>query len=120
MSTTEVIEGTAMAAARGRVRETVDHAEETIDRATEDFRREAAAKMETVAEQIRELGGRFDRHAEAHHLARRIERSSDYLRYRPTSRMAGDAWDAVRRSPVVWVGGGLLAGLLMYRAVSRR
>ena len=76
--------------------------------------------MEALADQIRELGGRFDRHTEAHSLARRIERSSDYLRYRPTSQIAGDAWDTVRSSPVVWIGGGLLAGLLAYRLISRR
>ncbi len=120
MSTTDVIEGTAAAAVRGTVRDTESRAEKRIDEATEDFRREAAAKMEALAEQIRELGGRFDRHTEAHHLARRLERSSDYLRYRPTSRIAGDAWDTVRRSPVVWVGGGLLAGLVVYRLMSRR
>lgn len=120
MSTTDVIEETAAAAARGTVRDTESRAEARIDEATESFRREAAAKMESLAEQIRELGGRFDRHAEAHHLARRLERSSDYLRYRPTSRIAGDALDTVRNSPVVWVGGGLLAGLLLYRVVTRR
>ena len=116
MATIDTIESAAETVARG----TAVRAEERLDEATESFRREAAAKMEALAEQIRELGGRFDRHTEAHHLARRIERSSDYLRYRPTSQIAGDAWDTVRKSPVVWVGGGLLAGLLLYRAMSRR
>jgi len=120
MPTTDVIEGTAATAVRGTVREKTVQAEEKFDQATEAFRREAAAKMESLAEQIRELGGRFDRHAEAHGLARRIERSSDYLRYRPSSQIAGDAWDAVRKSPVVWVGGGLLVGLLLYRTMTKR
>jgi hypothetical protein len=120
MTTTDVIEGTAATVARGTVRDTTARVEDRFDQATEDFRREAAAKMEALAEQIRDLGGRFDRHDEAHGLARRIERSSDYLRYRPSSEIAGDAWDTVRRSPVVWIGGGLIAGLLVYRAVSRR
>jgi hypothetical protein len=120
MPTTEVIEDTAATVARGTVREKTAQAEEKFDQATEDFRREAAARMETLAEQIRDLGGRFDRHAEAHGLARRIERSSDYLRYRPSSEIAGDAWDTIRKSPVVWIGGGLVAGLLVYRALSRR
>lgn len=120
MSTTDTIEGAAAAVARGTVRGSASRAEERIDDATDSFRQEAAARMEALAEQIRELGGRFDRHTEAHHLARRIERSSDYLRYRPTSQIAGDAWDTVRRSPVVWVGGGLVAGLLLYRTLARR
>jgi hypothetical protein len=120
MSTAQAIEGAAAAVARGTVRDTASRAEERIDGATDSFRQEAAARMEALAEQIRELGGRFDRHTEAHHLARRIERSSDYLRYRPTSRIASDAWDTVRRSPVLWVGSGVLAGMLLYRSLARR
>ena len=40
MPTTDVIEQTAAIAARGRVRETAANAEQRLDQATEDFRRE--------------------------------------------------------------------------------
>ncbi len=117
LSTLEKVGNTV---ARGVVREEARNFRVRARRSADGFKSEAALKVEGLAGQIRELGRRFDRQQEAHTIARRVERSADYLRFRPTSEVAGDAWRAVRSSPAVWVAGGLLAGFVLYRVARPR
>jgi hypothetical protein len=95
----------------------LDRVKDRIDESTEGFKFEAAQKIESLAEQIRHLGEDSKAHAEAGSIARRLERTADYLRYRPTSDIAEDALDTVRESKAFWIAAGLLVGILIYRSV---
>ncbi len=110
----------SITALKGAARERTGRAGDLLDDSSEEFRAAAAEKIEGLGRQIRELGRQLDHPDAAHHLARRVERSADYLRFRPSAEMAEDAWDTVRSSPMVWLSAGLLAGLLAYRIASRR
>ena len=52
-------------------------------------------------------------------VARSLEKTADYLRYRPADRMARDAWRAVNRKPVWITAGSALGGWLVYRWLTR-
>jgi len=110
------VKKTADIGARGAV----DRLEKRLDSATDEFKQEAAKKIDGLAGQIRELGAKLDRHDEAHAVARRLERSSDYLSYRPSSRIAADSWETVRENRLLWVGAGVVVGCLAYRMLSKR
>ncbi len=117
MNKVETAEKIGAAALRGSAREKVGRARDRFEESTDRFKTEAAGTIEGLADQIRELGDRFDRQGEANALARRLERSADYLRYRPSAEVAGDALAAVRESRLLWILGGMLAGALVYRLV---
>lgn len=106
-------------AASGVVREKIHNLRERVEPPLDDFTVEAADRVESVAEQIRSLGDRVDRSSEANRIARRLERTADYLRYRPPGRMASDSWEVVRDNHLLWIAGGALAGagaLMLLRA----
>ena len=120
MEKKEALERAGATVARGVAREETAHMRQRLDSTTDRFKREAASRIEGVASQIRQLGMKFERSEEAHAVARRLERSADYLRYRPSSEVAGDAWHTVRSSRVVWITGGLVAGALLFRILRGR
>lgn len=91
-----------------------------IDKSTENFKGEAASMIESVADQIKDLGRQFDRGAEAAGVARRLEKTADYIRYRPTAEVAGDTWEVVKKYRLLWITGGLLGGIIIARLAQRR
>ena len=120
MDTLGTLERVGNVMARGVIREEARTLRVRARRSADGLKTGAALRAEGLAGRIRELGRRFDRPQEAHAIARRVERSADYLRFRPTAEVAGDAWRRVRSSPAVWVAGGLLAGLVLYRVARPR
>jgi hypothetical protein len=106
--------------AKDVARQRTSEAAATIAEPAEQFMVQASEQIVGLASQIRQLGSRFDRNDEAHRVARRLEQTADYLRYRPAPDVAGDAWDVIKRSPTIWVGGGLMAGLMVYFMVRGR
>ena len=90
-------EGLGRKVVRGVAQHRASRLAKSIDESTQDFRLEAGEKIEVLAEQIRQLGQKFENPNEAHILARRLERMSDYLRFRPSEEIAADAWEAVKK-----------------------
>lgn len=77
-------------------------------------------QIDRLAEQIRWLGSRLERPEETHLLARRLEETADYIRFRPASRMFSDAGGFMRRHPSIPIALGLLGFLVGYRMLSNR
>jgi len=71
--------------------------------------------MELLAGRIRRLATPSRTRA----VARSLEKSADYLRYRAADDIARDAWHAVNRKPVWITAGTALGGLIAYRWMSR-
>jgi hypothetical protein len=117
MTNTSVQQETAKTVARGMVRGSSSRLKENIEPQADEVMREAADRVEEVADQVRELGKKLDRRDQAHSVARRLEKAADYLNYRPPSEATTDAWKAITRSKVLWVGAGLLGGWVAYRIV---
>jgi hypothetical protein len=92
---------------------------ERVEGSTVDFRVEAGARIEGLAEQIRQLGKRFENTDEAHLVARRLERLADYLRFRPSAEIAGDVWASAKRHHVLWIAGSMFGAVLLYRVLRR-
>jgi hypothetical protein len=86
---------------------------------TDRLKDEAADRVEAVAEQIRSIGNELDRRDEAHAIARRLERTADYLRFRPAVHVASDVRDTLTRPGVLWFVGGALAALVAFNLARR-
>lgn len=112
----KIVESTARGVVRGRSARIADRIEPPVDQ----FKEETAERVENLAEHVRHLGRRLDRRGQAHNVARRLERTADYLRYRPSSDVAGDAWRAVRDSRTLRVTGGVLGAWVVYRLIQNR
>lgn len=120
MSRSGTVKRAVDSVAKDVARQRTSRAAAAIAEPAEQFKAQASEQIAGLASQIRQLGSRFDRADEAHRVARRLEQTADYLRYRPAPDVAGDAWDAVKRSPTIWIGGGLMAGLMVYFMVRGR
>jgi hypothetical protein len=120
MTETGTVAATATSVARGVAREKGHRVKEQLEPRADLFKAEAAEKVESLADQIRQLGSRFERQDEAHALARRLERSADYLRFRPATQVAQDAWQTAIQSRVLWIAGGVVAGAILYTVLRRR
>ena len=105
---------------RGVTQEKREKAKERLEESTIAFRHEASDRIDSVAQQVRQLGTQFDRHDDAHQIARRLEKTSDYLRFRPAADVAGDALALARKYRLLWLTGGLLAGVIIYRLAIHR
>ena len=105
--------------ARGIAQHQTSRVKERIEDSTADFRVEAGARIEEMAEQIRQLGRRFENTDEAHQVARRLERFADYLTFRPSAEIAADAWSAAKRHHLLWIAGGMFGAVLLYRILKR-
>lgn len=75
----------------------------------------AGAGIDAVAQRVRRLSNSGRRRA----VARKLEKSADYLRYRAGRDIARDAWRTVNRKPVWVVAGSALGGWIAYRWLSR-
>ena len=120
MAELAVLKDAVSGVTRGTAHDAANRVADRVEAGSESFRLNAAEMVESVAHQIRDLGARFERPDEAHRVARRLERTSDYIRYRPATRVAGDALRSVRDSRAVWAAGGVLAGLIAYRLINHR
>jgi hypothetical protein len=105
--------------AKGVTAEKTELLKDRIETSTSRFKSEASDRIESLAAQIRSLGQQFEADEEAASLARNLERTADYLRYRPTAEVAADAWEVTRKYRLLWWAGGLLAGVIIYRMASR-
>lgn len=112
-------EKAAYGAAREIVRDRVEHTRDRFEAGADNLTEHAADRVEALAERVRELGARHDRRDEAQTVARRLERTADYLRYRPVAKVPGDAWQAAKNSPTAWATAAVAAGLVTYVAVRR-
>ena len=117
MAESNVVERVAEQSARGVVREQTTRLRERVEPPIDDFKDDTAERVENLAEHVRTMGRQLNRRDEAHAVARRLERTADYLRFRPTADVASDAWKAFSRSRAVWVVGGTLVALVAYRAI---
>lgn len=115
MMESNVIEEAATATVRGIAQDQARRVRDRIEPPADQLKEDAADRVESVAEQVRELGQRLDRRDEAHAIARRLERTADYLRFRPARDVASDAWETVTRPGVLWFAGGAVAALVAYR-----
>lgn len=111
--------GLGKSIAKGVAQHQVDRMRERVEDSTVDFRLEAGDRIEGMAEQIRQLGKRFENLEEAHLLARRLERLADYLHFRPSADIAADAWAVAKRNHLLWIAGGMLGSVLLYRLLRR-
>ncbi len=111
--------GFGKAIVKGMAQQQANRIKEQIEDSTVDFRLEAGAKIEGLAEQIRLLGKRFENRGEAHLVARRLERVADYLRFRPAPEIGSDLSSAAKRYHLLWVAGGMLGTVLLYRVLRR-
>jgi hypothetical protein len=91
-----------------------------LDESTEGFKLEAAEKIEALAEQIRDLGQRLETDQEAGKIARHLEKTADYVRFRKTTDIGTDAVSAIRESRAFWIAAGLLVGILIYRSTRNK
>lgn len=105
---------------KGVTQEQREKAKERLEESTLAFRHEASDRIDSVAQQVRQLGAQFKRNDDAHQIARRLEKTADYLRFRPATDVAGDALDLARKYRLLWLTGGLLAGVLIYRLAVRK
>jgi len=120
MTDREFTEKVAETTVRGIAREQAARLRDRVEPPADELKIETARLIENAAQQVRELGHQLDRDNEAHTIARRLERSADYLRYRPSAAVATDAWDTVTQPRVLWVAGGVLAALATYRMLRTR
>lgn len=101
---------------------TIDQAQRLgsrIEKSTDGLKSETGRRIESLAAQIRSLGKDVESPLEAGRLARELERTADYVRYRRSSDIAADTWRFVRSSRGVWVAGGIAAGILGYLLTRR-
>lgn len=120
MTDSNVIEGAAKTTARGIAREQASRLRDRIEPPADELKIETATRIEDVAHQVRDLGRQLDRQDEAHAIARRLEKTADYLRYRPSASVASDAWEALTQPRVLWIAGGVLAAMATYRILRAR
>jgi len=111
--------GFGKAIVKGMAQQQANRIKEQIEDSTVDFRLEAGAKIESLAEQIRLLGKRFENRDEAHLVARQLEKLADYLTFRPSPEIGSDVWSAAKRYHLLWIAGGMLGTVLFYRVLRR-
>jgi len=114
-----ILEDTGRAVIRGVTREKIGRVGEHIESGTAGLKSESGRRIESLAAQIRRLGDELESSAEAGRIARELEKTADYLRYRRTSDIAEDAWHLVRTNRAFWVAGAFLGGVLVYSVVRR-
>jgi hypothetical protein len=105
--------------ARGLSREQTDKIRSRIDDSTEEFKKDAGKRIEALAQQIRQLGQQYKASDEANAAARSLERTADYIRFRPSTEIAADGFELARRYRLWWIAGGMLAAAILYRSLKK-
>lgn len=114
-----LIENAGRSVARGLTVDQAQRVSSRIEESASGLKSETGRRIESLAAQIRNLGRELDSPLEAGRLARELERTADYVRYRRSTDIAADTWRFLKRSRAVWVAGGLAAGLLVYSLTRR-
>lgn len=114
-----IIESAGRSVARGLTVDQAHRIGSRIEEKASGFKSETGRRIEGLAAQIRSLGKELESPIEAGRLARELERTADYVRYRRSSDIVADTWRFVSRSRGVWIAGGIAAGLLVYTLIRR-
>ncbi len=114
-----ILKNTGRTVIRGVTKERISRVGEQIETGTSGLKSESGRRIESLAAQIRRLGDELESSSEAGRIARELEKTADYLRYRRTSDIAEDAWNVVRNNRAFWVAGAFLGGALVYSVVRR-
>ncbi|MFZ0428909.1 MAG: hypothetical protein WAO20_12400 [Acidobacteriota bacterium] len=114
-----IIENAGRSVVRGLAADQAQRLGSRIEESASGLKSEAGRRIEGLAAQIRNLGRDVESPLEAGRLARELEKTADYIRYRRSSDIAADTWRFVKTSRTVWVAGGVLAGLLVYTLTRR-
>ncbi|MEJ2079132.1 MAG: hypothetical protein P8020_06475 [Acidobacteriota bacterium] len=109
-----VIGNAGRSVARGLAIDQAQRLGSRIEKSTGNLKSETGRRIESLAAQIRSLGKDLESPFEAGRLARELQRTADYVRYRRSSDIAADTWRFVKTNRSVWVAGGIAAGLLGY------
>lgn len=80
----------------------------------------AGRRIMQLADSIRDLGTRLERENEARAVARKLEETADYLRFRSADGIARDAAQVIRRNHVIPIAVGLLGAVVAYKLVASR
>lgn len=120
MTDTSRVKAVGKTLVQGASHQKLDELKERVEDATRTAKEGTADRFESLAEQLRRSSGNAEGLEGRQRLARRLEKSADYLRYRPTAEVGKDAWAAARKYHLFWFAGGFLAGVLVYLAVKRR
>ncbi len=75
-------------------------------------------KMSDLAQEIRHLGRRFERTEEAQTVARQLEKTADYIRFRSAGGMGHDLLKVMRKKSVLLTAGGVAGGYVAYRLLT--
>ena len=94
----------------------IGRVKDQVDETTEGFKIEAAGRIEDLAQHIRGLGDTLHSEREAGKIARRLEKTADYVRYRKTSDIGKDTVSMIRESKAFWLAAGLLVGMIIYKS----
>lgn len=117
MSKSAILRGMGRGARRiveGEARERLKPVRDRLADSAERVQSSTGRKIDRLAGQIWKLGHRLDRPGEARLIARRLEETADYLRFRPAGHLVHDAASALRRRPLLPVAGALVAGLVAF------
>lgn len=83
--------------------------EERVDPKLDPLLREAGDRILRFAEEVRRVGANGHENERASSIARRLEQTADYLKYRPASNVAEDAIAGIR--PKHLAGAGIATGV---------
>lgn len=106
--------------AEGEMRRKLGPTRARLTATTEALQSRASRRIDHLANRIRRLGHSVERPDEAHLLARRLEETADYLRYRPTEMVARDAVSVAKKNRLFLIAGVAAGAFLTYKAIRRR
>ncbi|HLV02942.1 MAG TPA: hypothetical protein VKZ59_16860 [Acidobacteriota bacterium] len=106
--------------AEGEMRRRLGPARARLTARTEALQSRASRRIDHLASRIRRLGHRIERAEEAHVLARRLEETADYLRYRPSGLVARDAISVAKEKRIFLLAGVALGAFLTYKLIKRK
>lgn len=97
----------------------LDRVEQRVEGSLGSVKAEVGNRIEALAEEIRMLGKKLDNPEEAQRIARELERTADYLRYRRTTDMFSDSLATLRRHRTALLTGAAVGALTIF-LVTRR
>lgn len=104
----------------GEARERLAPIKKHLLESTENVQSQAGRQILSLAEKIRQLGAQLDRGAEVQTIARKLEETADYVRFRSPDGIARDAARALKRHHVIPIAAGLVGAALAYKLISKR
>jgi len=104
----------------GEAREKLGPLREQLLNGTAHVQSKAGRRIMQLADSIRDLGSRLERDHEARAVARRLEETADYLRFRSADGIARDAAQAIRSTHVIPIAVALVGAAIAYKLVASR